>query len=49
MGSACTKNNDEGIIDDEGAVSIDNEEDINKDEKHVVFKVDAKNKGKSSF
>ena len=45
MGSACIKNNDEEIIDDEGAISLDNEENVKKDDKYVVDIGDAKNKG----
>ena len=49
MGSACTKSNAEGIIDDEGAVGLEDEKDINKDEKNVVGQLDSKKKGNSIF
>lgn len=41
MGSACTKSDAEGIIDDERAVDLE-KEDINEDEKNGVDLVDAK-------
>ena len=41
------KNNDEEIIDDEGAISLDNEENVKKDD--VVDTGDAKNKGNCIF
>ena len=43
------KNNDEEIIDDEGAISLDNEENVKKDDKYVVDTGDAKNKGDCIF
>ena len=41
MGSACTKSDAEGIIDDERAVDLE-KEDINEDEKSGVDLVDVK-------
>ena len=49
MGSACIKNNDEEIIEDEGAISLDNEENVKKGDKYDVDTGDAKNKGNCIF